>query len=110
MSNTIGVIESVNLDDMSDFDRINENLKNLILSTEGTIPGSRGFGLSPEIVDLNPLDAKNILYASLDEKVETYIPEILIEDVDIEKDENSETYNLKVYTGENEEVTEEDDY
>lgn len=77
-------IQIVNLDGLSDFQRIDSNLRALIVSIEGTIPGSRDFGLSGTSADLRPEEARNIFYMELDEKVETYIPEIRIQDVNIE--------------------------
>ena len=57
-------------------ERIDEELKALILSPEGTIPGSRNFGLAGEFLSRPPNEAVNILAMELEEKVETFIPEI----------------------------------
>ena len=73
--------ELINMDGLSDFQRIDQNLKTLIASMEGTIPGSRNFGLPIECIDLNPYQARNAFLAALDEKVAEYIPEIRISDV-----------------------------
>jgi len=77
-------IQLVNVDGLSDFERIDAILRSLIVSIEGTIPGSRGFGLSGASTDLRPEEARNLFYMELDEKVEKYIPEIRIEDVELE--------------------------
>ena len=58
-------------------------LKALILSTEGTIPGSRNFGLAGEFLTRPPLEAVNLLAMELEEKVEEYIPEITIANVEL---------------------------
>lgn len=74
-------IRTVNMDGMSDFERIDQNLRALIVSIAGTIPGSRGFGISVDVFDLTPYEARNAFCAELDEKVETFIPESRIADV-----------------------------
>ena len=76
-------IEIYNLDNLTDFDRIDSTLRFLIASIEGTIPGSRGFGLSGHTADYAPEDARNELLMELDEKVEEYLPEITIEDAEL---------------------------
>ena len=76
-------IEIYNLDNLSDFDRIDSTLRFLIASIEGTIPGSRGFGLSGNTADYAPEDARNELLMELDAKVEEYLPEITIEDAEL---------------------------
>ena len=75
-------INIVNLDGLTDFERIDTNLRTLIASVAGTIPGSRGFGLSL-IVDRLPKEAGNELFAQLDAQIERYIPEIQIEDLEL---------------------------
>lgn len=50
-------------------------VKALILARELTIPGSRGFGLPQDYVDMSPMDAVNELALELAEKMPTYIPE-----------------------------------
>lgn len=63
-------------------ERIDEELKALILSPEGTIPGSRNFGLAGEFLSRPPNEAVNILAMELEEKVEAFIPEITIANVE----------------------------
>lgn len=83
----IGNITLQNVGDLSDMERIDSNLRSLLVSVEGTIPGSRGFGLSADITDLNPDDAKNDFAEDLDEKIEEFMPEIAVADLDYEVDE-----------------------
>jgi len=90
-------IQLVNIDGLSDFERIDNELKALIVSIEGTIPGSRGFGLRGESVDLRPAEARNTFYRELDDKVEQYIPEVRIADVDLT--ESGSTMIMKIYVG-----------
>ena len=77
-------IEIYNPDGLSDFDRIDSTLRSLIASIEGTIPGSRGFGLTGSTTDFAPEVARNELLMELDEKVEKYRPEIVIEEAAFE--------------------------
>lgn len=64
-----------------DIEEYNEQLQCLIASTEGTLPGSRGFGISPDVLDSSPGEALNRFAMSLQEKVEQFIPDIEILDV-----------------------------
>lgn len=84
----IGAIKIVSMDGMRDIDRIDTQLRALILSAEGMIPGSRGFGLEREFLSRQPHEALNILGIELEEKVEEFIPEITITGVDGDMREN----------------------
>lgn len=66
-----------------DIQRIDAELKALLLGTEGMIPGSRNFGLTGEFLTRPPLEAANILAIELEEKVAEYIPEITIANVEM---------------------------
>lgn len=66
-----------------DIQRIDAELKALILATEGMIPGSRNFGLAGEFLTRPPLEAANLLAIELEEKVSEYIPEITIASVEM---------------------------
>lgn len=84
----VGTITLRNVGELTDVERIDANLRSLLVSVEGTIPGSRGFGLNPDIVDLNPDDARNDFAEDLDEKIEIYMPEIAVAELDYEADTN----------------------
>mgnify|MGYP002621838922 CR=1 FL=1 len=86
MSKWINNIQIKSTEGLPDLERIDQQLKALILSAEGTIPGSRGFGLSREFISMSPREALNLLMIELEEKVEEYIPEITIADIDGEFD------------------------
>jgi len=90
------VIETVNMDGMTDFERIDQNLRSLLVSTVGMIPGSRGFGLTDSFISANPEYAVSRLAEELDEKCETYIPEISIAEVEYDMDDNG-VATLKIY-------------
>lgn len=75
-------IKIVSTDDMSELNRIDTQLKALILSMEGTIPGSRGFGLRRDFASRPIHEAINLFAIELEEKVEEFIPEITIANVE----------------------------
>ena len=62
-------------------ERVNAQLRSLILSRERTIPGSRGFGLSGDFVDLPSYEAASEFAVELEEKVDAFIPAIDISEV-----------------------------
>lgn len=78
----INTIKLVSSDGMTDLERIDMQLKALILSAEGTIPGSRGFGLPNDYVSRPIHEALNILAMELDEKCEEFIPDITIANIE----------------------------
>lgn len=98
-------IKTVNMDGMSDFERIDHNLRALIVSIEETIPGSRGFGLDIGVFDLMPMEARNAFSAELDEKVEQFMPEIRIADVSFDFGMDG-TMSLEIYVERNDEYQE----
>ena len=101
-------IQTVNMDGMSDFERIDQNLRTLIVTLEQTLPGSRGFGLSIEITDLMPEQARNDFAAALDEKVEEFIPEIRIADIEMDVGADG-SITMQIYVEENDEYEEGDE-
>ncbi len=101
-------IQTVNMDGMTDFERIDSNLRTLIVSLEHTLPGSRGFGLSIELADLMPEQARNDFAAALDEKVEKYIPEIRIADIEMDIGTDG-TMTMQIYVEVNDEYEEGDE-
>lgn len=97
-------IEVVNLDEMSDFERINQNIQEILVNAEGTLPGNRGFGLSSEFLSDIPPDALSDLAQDLDEKLRTYVPEAAVSGVEIvEANDGSLTLRIEI------EASEEDD-
>lgn len=80
----INIVGIKDMSGMTDFQRIEQNLRTLIVSNEGMLPGSRGFGVSGIPIDLFPSESRNAFHSRLDEKVEEYIPEISIADVEID--------------------------
>ncbi len=71
-------IEILGIDDKKEIERIDSQLRSLILSIERTIPGSRGFGMSDLFIDMASPEAVNAFALELEEKVDKFIPEISI--------------------------------
>lgn len=82
-------IQTVNLDGISDFERIDAELRALIVTIIGTLPGSRAFGIE-DYVDENAYDVQNELAAAIDEGCERYMPEISVESIEFESDVDGE--------------------
>jgi len=89
-------IKIISLDDMSEMQGYIFRLETLIHSVEQTIPGSRGFGLPQDYLDLPLTEAENMFAAELQDKVEQYIPEISISEVAAEVDGLSGKMELTV--------------
>lgn len=77
-------IKMVNLDRISDFERIDSELRTLIVTMAGSLPGSRGFGLSAAFISELPVSAISAFAEELDEKCEEFIPDISISGVDFD--------------------------
>ena len=79
------LIKSINImsasGDTQGIEHIDSQIKALILSMVGTIPGSRGFGLEREFISRPPQEALNLLAIELEEKLEEYIPEVTVANV-----------------------------
>ena len=60
---------------------LSNRLNALILSREGTIPGSRGFGLKGNYLSRPPAQAINVFAIELQEKARIYFPEVSIKKV-----------------------------
>ena len=80
-----------------DIQRIDAELKALILATEGMIPGSRNFGLAGEFLTRPPLEAANLLAIELEEKVPEYIPEITIASVEMRPTKTLGSMSVTIY-------------
>lgn len=78
----ISSFKVVSTDGLAETERVNEQLKALIFSVKGTIPGSRNFGLEREFISRPPREAVNIFAIDLEEKVQEFIPDISIANVE----------------------------
>jgi two-component sensor histidine kinase len=65
-------------EEMSKYSR---QLQSILTSFEGTVPGSRGFGVSGNFIDMDPDAAVNLIAVELAENVAKYIPDIQIQSV-----------------------------
>jgi phage baseplate assembly protein W len=79
-------IEILGVDDERITDRVMQQVRTLILTPEGMLPGSRAFGLPYEFIDMLPDDAVNELAIELEEKVDEFIPEVSVAEVTAEPD------------------------
>ena len=96
-------VEIINLDWIENFTRIDATLRRLMESVAGTIPGSRSFGLQNGSVNLTPEEARNTFAMELDEKVEEFLPENVIEDIELTGMDDG-TMKLSIYVGAKEET------
>ena len=82
--------------ELPDFEKYKTELSALILAKEGTLPGNRAFGLSPNVSDIGASAAANLIAIDLAEKVEKYIPEITIADVSVVDDDGMGKASIKI--------------
>lgn len=92
----INEVEIVSTDNMTDMERYITWLKSLIVTPEGSLPGNRGFGLKMDFLSAIPAQAVNLLAIELDEKVQEYIPEITIANVELLSVSGGEL-NIKIH-------------
>ena len=76
------------------------SMRALLSTYEGTVPGERGFGIDPDILDENPNDAKNSFALDLREKVQEFIPGYEVDSIDfIVSDDGKINANIKLKEG-----------
>mgnify|MGYP004532485603 CR=1 FL=1 len=76
------------------------SMRALLSTYEGEIPGERGFGIKPDILDKNPNDAKNSFALDLQEKIREFIPGYEVDDIDFTiSDDGKITANIKLKEG-----------
>lgn len=69
-------------DDMPDVQLYKTRLQNMLAVMRGTMVGSRGFGINPDVLDLPPQDASDFLLVDLQTGADEYIRELDISGVD----------------------------
>ena len=79
----------------ADLIRYKSQLEALLTSFEGTIPGSRGFGLQNRYVDTPPGDIANLMVMELADKCAVYIPAISVDQVKVH-DVNTDRISIDV--------------
>ena len=77
-------------------ERTDRQIKTLITTIEGTMPRSRGFGMSGDFIDMPPDESINEFAVDLQEKIDTYIPEIAVQEIKKESNEKGET-TMQIY-------------
>lgn len=92
----IGEVEIVSTNGMNDAEKYNAQLKALILTPEGTLPGSRGFGLPMDFLSKPVQEAINIMALELEEKLQQFIPAITIANMEGEITPQG-TMNVRVF-------------
>lgn len=91
-------VDVYDLDGIEGFGQIDQTLRRLVESVSGTIPGSRSFGLMGSSVNLTPEEARNVFARELDEKVDEFLPEIVIENVELTGTDEG-AMKLSIYVG-----------
>lgn len=117
----IGIAE-LTFDDSTEDERLVEQVRTLFSATEGSFVCNRRFGIRPDIVD-QPLQMAKAYYAAdVHEKIEMFIPQLVVEDIGFRVEEDTlypivslaqnEEYEADVSDSdtENEDVGEEDEY
>lgn len=77
---------------------INDIIEALLVTRQGTIPGSRGYGLSQDFIDMSPPKAANLIAVELSAALKKYVPEIRVDRVAATL-EDSGTMALSIYIG-----------
>ncbi len=72
--------------DIDEVDRINDTIEAMLITRELSIPGSRGFGLSQDFIDMPVPDAINMITVELMDKMDEYMPEVELQDIKGESD------------------------
>lgn len=94
----------VDLDGVLDTDRlrvIDAVIRALLITRQGTIPGSRDFGLSGVFIDAPQPTALNLLAVDLAEGISKYAPEVQLDRVEISSTEEvpDGAVGITVYVG-----------
>lgn len=84
MAIVIDGISVSNVAEQDELQRIDTQLRALILTPESSLPGSRGFGLPYDFMDVIPAESVNLFAVELEEKVQEFIPGIQIAEVKME--------------------------
>ena len=74
----------------ADLVKYKAELETLLANIEGTIPGSRGFGMANQYIDAPPGDVANMMAMELADKCAIYIPAISVDQVQLVSTEGTE--------------------
>ena len=78
---------------------INSIIQALLITRQGTIPGSRSFGLPGLFVDSPPPAAASLIAVDLAEQIDKYAPDVHINRVEINQTGEDGVLGLTVYVG-----------
>lgn len=92
ITNTDGDIE------LEDLEKANDIIEAMMITREGSIPGSRGFGLSQIFLDMPAPDAINMIAVELASKMDEYLPDLELQDIK-ESTDTDGTLALSFYIG-----------
>lgn len=76
----------------------NDIIEAMLITRKGSIPGSRGFGLTQIFVDMSGPDAINMITVELAEAMTEYIPSLELQDVKGTQDIEG-VLSLDIYIG-----------
>lgn len=94
--------------DTDELTELQKNIDTLFATPAGTIPGDRSFGISRESVSKPRPIVENLLTLEVMEKLEIYVPQVVVEDVEFGTDENGALTAL-FYLCPNEDYDEDDE-
>ena len=77
-------------DGMPNIQLYKTRLQNMLAVMRGTMVGSRGFGIDPDMLDLPPADAQDYLLVDLQTGADEYIPELDISGIEWTADINGD--------------------
>ena len=67
--------------DATNLEKYSQRLRTLLLTPEGSLIGNRDFGISFDLVSMEPHQAENMLVIELQKKLPIFIPEIQLDKV-----------------------------
>lgn len=78
-------------DDLSSIQKYHNLLRTMLLTPEGTMIGNRDFGVSFDLLSMQPNHAINMLVMELEKKIPVFIPDIEVSGVDWTADKYGRT-------------------
>lgn len=77
---------------------VNDIIESMLITRKGSIPGSRGFGLTQIFIDMPGPDAINMITVELAEAMDEYIPSLELQSIKGNRDEEG-VLGLDIYLG-----------
>ena len=86
-TNIAGTISLIDTNELSEESKLHNRVNNLLVAREGTIAGSRNFGLPQDYLEAPDADiALNLIAVELQEKLDEYIDDVDVQSVSGEFD------------------------